>query len=160
MAITVNQRLRGGSARGENGAALVEFALVLPILLMLLLGMLEFGRAMNYWIDTTHLANVAARWAAVGKNPGDGATLCDSIREQADTDELRSGDTTSVPAPVSVGLSFPDGTDVGDPVRADVSVEYVWLPFLGDAIELVSTTLTGSATMRLERDAAESGIGC
>ena len=40
----------------EEGTALVEFALVLPVLLLLLLGVLDFGKAYNYWIDTTHLS--------------------------------------------------------------------------------------------------------
>ena len=44
----------------ERGVALVEFALVAPILLVLLFGMLDFGRVFNYWIDATHLANEGA----------------------------------------------------------------------------------------------------
>ena len=56
--------------RDESGTALVEFAFVLPLLLVLVLGIADFGRAFNYWIDSTHLANVAARYAAVNKNPG------------------------------------------------------------------------------------------
>jgi Flp pilus assembly protein TadG len=54
---------------GESGAVLVEFVLVLPLLLVLLFGMLDFGKAFNYWIDETHLANEGARFAAVNKNP-------------------------------------------------------------------------------------------
>ena len=81
----------------ERGVALVEFALVLPILLVLLFGMLDFGRAFNYWIDSTHLANEGARWAVVNKNPASAGTLQAYIRDQADTNELRSGGTASVP---------------------------------------------------------------
>ena len=62
-------RAARSSWRRQEGAALVEFALVLPLLLLLLLGMLEFGRVFNYWIDETHLANAAARWAAVDRTP-------------------------------------------------------------------------------------------
>jgi Flp pilus assembly protein TadG len=47
--------------RNEAGAALVEFVLVLPLLLVLLLGMLDLGKAFNYWIDETHLAHEGAR---------------------------------------------------------------------------------------------------
>ena len=54
----------------ESGVALVEFAMVLPLLLILLLLILDFGRAINYWIDTTHLASEGARLAAVDKAPG------------------------------------------------------------------------------------------
>src|SRR5215210_4185151 len=59
----------------ESGAVLIEFVLLLPLLLVLLFGMLDFGKAYNYWIDETHLANEGARFAAVNKNPGPGATL-------------------------------------------------------------------------------------
>jgi hypothetical protein len=140
---------------------LVEFALVLPLLLLLLLGIVEFGRAINYWIDETHLANAAARWAAVDRNPGPGGTLQESIRLQADTEELRSGGTTSVPNPTQVCIGFPGGgADVGDPVEATVSVEFNWMPFIGNRIGVTTTTLSGSATMRLERAPSEYTAGC
>jgi hypothetical protein len=140
---------------------LVEFALVLPVLLVLLLGIFEFGRVFNYWIDQTHLANVAARWAAVDRNPGPGGTLQESIRLQANTEELREGGTTSVPDPVQVCIDFPDGSaDIGEPVEATVSVDFNWMPFLGEQIGVATTTLTGSATMRLEQLPSEYAEGC
>src|SRR5688500_1037712 len=127
--------LRGRDrARSEDGVALVEFALVLPLLLLLLFGMLDFGKAFNYWIDETHLANEGARWAVVDKNPGAG-TLQEYIRQQANTPELRDGGTSSVPSPMEVCISFPNGTAaVGDPVHVSVSATYNWLPFLGSRI--------------------------
>jgi len=139
---------------------LVEFALVLPLLLVLLLGVIEFGRVLNYWVDETHLANVAARWAAVDKNPGPGGSLQQSILEEADTGELREGGTTSVPDPAQVCIAFPDGTEVGDPVEVTVSVDYNWMPFLGDRIGVSTTTLTSTATMRMEQLPSEYGEGC
>ena len=77
------------TSRNEAGAALVEFVLVLPLLLVLLLGMLDLGKAFNYWIDETHLAHEGARFAAVNKNPGPGASLQESIKSQADSEELK-----------------------------------------------------------------------
>lgn len=147
----------------QDGAVLVEFALVLPLLLLLLLGTVEFGRVMNYWIDESHLANVAARWAAVDKNPGPGASLQQSILEQADTTELREGGTDSVPNPAQVCISFPDGgePEVGDPVEARVSTDFNWMPFVSEALGGITTTeLTGSATMRIEQAPSEYGEGC
>src|SRR5687768_11117207 len=102
----------------ERGAAMVEFALVLPLLLVLVFGMLEFGKAFNYWIDTTHLANEGARWAVVNQNPGTG-TLQEYVKGRANTVELRDGGTASIPAgdEAEVCISFPNGTaNVGDPV--------------------------------------------
>ncbi|MBT2552948.1 TadE/TadG family type IV pilus assembly protein [Arthrobacter sp. ISL-5] len=50
---------------GEKGAAAVEFALILPILLMLVLGIFEFGRAFNIQVALSEAAREAARYAAV-----------------------------------------------------------------------------------------------
>src|SRR5919199_6301171 len=55
--------------REDRGVALTEMALVLPLLLLLILGMIDFGKAINYWIDNTHLANAGARLAVVNGNP-------------------------------------------------------------------------------------------
>jgi Flp pilus assembly protein TadG len=152
--------MRRSSLLRESGAALAEFALVLPVLLVIMLGMLDFGKAFNYWIDETHLANEAARWAVVDRNPGAG-TLQTYIQQQATTEELRSGGTGSVPAAAEVCISFPSGTSrVGDPVNVTVSTTYNWLPFLSDHIGVASTTITGSATMRLEAVPSAYGAGC
>lgn len=140
---------------------MVELALVLPLVLLILIGMLEFGRGVNYWLDSSSLANTAARWAVVDHNPGPGETLQESIRLQADTPELRDGGTTSVPAGASVCIDFPeDSAQVGDPVEVTVSVDYNWMPLIGDAVGVGSTTLTGSATMRLEQVPSEYEEGC
>jgi Flp pilus assembly protein TadG len=50
----------------DSGSAAVEFALVLPILLLLVVGMLDFGVTYNHWISLTDLAHEGARLAAVG----------------------------------------------------------------------------------------------
>jgi hypothetical protein len=146
--------------RCESGVALVEFALVLPLLLVILFGMLDFGKAFNYWIDETHLANEAARWAVVNKNPG-GGTLQEYIQQQADTPELRNGGTSSVPGPLQICISFPNGSaNVGDPVHVTASSTYNWLPLIGNRIGITQTTITGSATMRLEAIPTNYGAGC
>jgi Flp pilus assembly protein TadG len=148
-------------AREEDGSALVEFTLLLPLLLLILFGVLDFGRAINYWIDESQLANVGARYAAVNRNPGSGSTLQESIRNQADTAELRDGGTSSVPSAAQVCIDFPNGsTNVGDPVETTVSVSYNWMPFLGDQFDVATTTMTSSATMRLEQAPSEYGAGC
>jgi Flp pilus assembly protein TadG len=145
---------------GEAGVSVVEFALVLPLLLVLLLGVLDFGRAFNYWIDQTHLANEGARWAVVNKNPGAG-TLQEYIRDQGTTPELRNGGTASVPVPLQVCISFPNGTaDVGDPVLVTATSTYNWLPFLGTRIGIGQTTMSSSSTMRLEATPSAYGAGC
>ena len=150
-------------ARSEDGVALVEFALVLPVLVLLLFGMLDFAKAFNYWIDETHLANEAARFAAVNKNPASsGTTLQEYIRDQANTPELRDGGTPSVTSPLEVCIEFPAGTsNVGDPVKVTVETSYQWLGVItGEIPGLSAATIRGQATMRLEVQPTNYSAGC
>jgi hypothetical protein len=109
--------------------------------------MLHFGKAINYWLNETHLANEAARFAAVNKNPGaDGTpaeTLQEYIRKHADTAELRDG--------LKVCITFPQGSSVGERVQVKVKSTYSWIPFLGNFLGTANTTIEGYSTMRLEQ---------
>ena len=145
--------------RDESGVALVEFALVLPLLLVLVLGIIDFGRAFNHWIDSTHLANVAARYAVVNKNPGAPAslTLQQYIQEQA---------TQQVPA---VCIEFQDTTPaVGEWVEVRVTSEWSWLASLVGLIDMLdptgdfapTTDIEGHAKMRLEAPPTNYDDGC
>ena len=150
-------------SRGESGQALVEFALVLPLLLTVLLGLIDFGKAFNYWIDETHMANLGARLAAVNAPSTDtgGMSLQQYVLSQADTNELRNGGTSSVPTQAQVCVSFPNGTaNVGDPVTVTVNVTYDYLPFIGKAISQAGVAVSGSATMRLEATPTNYSAGC
>jgi hypothetical protein len=158
---------RGRFAEGR-GTALVELALVLPLLMVLLLGMVDLGKAFNAWIDETHLANEAARLAAVSYVPpggwaADGCTdtnpnvcLARYIHRQADTIELQSGRAGDAYAPAQnaarICISYPVGsmTTIGDPVQVTVEVRYRWLHYLTRQINFLATPIVGKATMRLE----------
>jgi Flp pilus assembly protein TadG len=136
--------------RDETGTSLVEFALVLPLLLLILFGVLDFGKAFNYWNDETHLAAEGVRWAVVNTNPGTG-TLQQYIRQQADTTELQNGAQVCIAFPTNAATGT--SGQVGDPVTVTVKTRYNWIPFLsspkGGGLTLPST-ITGTATMRLE----------
>ena len=150
----------------EAGVSLVEFTLVLPLLLLLLFGIVDFGKAFNYWIDQTHLSNTGARFAVVNRNPAPpGTTLQDYIAGLANTDELRNGGTPSVPNNITVCIEFPNGGSaatalIGDPVRVRVFADYNWLPFLAKDLPFATSTLSGEATMRLEQRPTNYVDGC
>ncbi|AOT02065.1 TadE/TadG family type IV pilus assembly protein [Arthrobacter sp. U41] len=55
--------------RSERGAVAVEFALLAPVLIMLLLGIVEFGRAYNTQISLSSAAREGVRVMAIGNNP-------------------------------------------------------------------------------------------
>ena len=54
------------ASRSDRGAAAVEFALVLPLLLLLLGGIIDFGFAFNTQISLTHAAREGVRVEALG----------------------------------------------------------------------------------------------
>ena len=58
--------------RAEDGTAAVEFALILPILILIVLGIIEFGFAFNTQIALTQAAREGVRVEAL--ETGDGAT--------------------------------------------------------------------------------------
>jgi hypothetical protein len=136
--------------RDERGQAIVEFALIVPILLLAVFGIVTFGRAMNYDEQETHLVNEAARFASVAQVPpgSSGLSLGAWLRSQTDTTELRTGNSGSVRAAPTVCLTFPNGTEnVGDPVKVTMSFVFFWTPL---KLTTTSTTIMRSATMRIE----------
>jgi hypothetical protein len=161
-----------------SGAAMAELALVLPLLLVLLLGILDFGKALNEWIDETHLANQGARLAAVNYKPDAGYPACPNadptgglgcyIQSGAAVSELLSGRKGDSYAPEQLGakvcISFPNvghaSPIVGDPVEVKVSVDYEWLNYLTGWLGTITTPVIGKATMRLENLPSNYSAGC
>jgi Flp pilus assembly protein TadG len=141
--------------REERGAAMVEFALVATTLFILIFGILYLGRYLNYQLDETHLANQAARYAAVGQLPtGCSSTLAACIASQANG-ELLGGSSDVTQASVCV-FNDPAGSgNIGDPVDVTVTSKYSFLPMLG----IGTITDKEKATMRLETSSTStSGI--
>jgi Flp pilus assembly protein TadG len=143
----------------EDGQALPEFALVVPVLLLILVGVISFGKAFNYWNDATHLSAEGARYAAVNRKPDPSnlASLQVQIQQQSDTPELRSGGTTDVPAASQVCVDFPNGTsNIGDPVRVSMTFTFHWVPIVG----IGTKTITSTSVMRLEGRPTNYAAGC
>ena len=141
--------------RSDSGQTVVEFGLVVPLLCILVLVFVDFGKAMNYWIDATHAADEGARLASVNidvtQPPYNGAgasSLQEYIKKELETNELQSGSTVSI--------CFPSGdSHMGSPVEVRVAYPYHWIPFIGGTL-----MIKGTATMRLEHDATFSAGTC
>ncbi|WP_224279551.1 TadE/TadG family type IV pilus assembly protein [Nocardioides lacusdianchii] len=67
----------GKITRGERGASAVEFALVMPILLLMLVGIINFGLLFGQNLALSNAARQAARYAVVQGNS------CDAVKGQA-----------------------------------------------------------------------------
>lgn len=60
----------------ERGQTMTEFALVLPIMLVMLLGIVQFGVAFNNYVTLTDAVRAGARKAAVSRNESDPVGAC------------------------------------------------------------------------------------
>jgi len=146
------------AARSERGAALVELAIVVPLLVPLMAVVMQFGIAFNYKNQLQHLAAEGARFASVDRNPGSASslTLQNYLKSQAVGGELTSGGTSAVPTPANFCIT--KGTTAGDPVTVTATVSFNWLPIVNP--DVTQTTLRGSATMRMERLGSSYSEGC
>ena len=158
------------AARRQDGAVLVEFALVLVPLLFLVFGFLQFGLALNAKIDSTHLSAEGARYVAVNQNPGlsqpTPMTMEDYIRSRGDISSVQNA---------TVKICYPTNPEtgtagkVGDPVKVTVNptsqAPFVGtLPLVGSLTTLTLPTLAVSSntTMRLEQlpTNVPQSVGC
>jgi Flp pilus assembly protein TadG len=83
--------------RSHSGTAVVEFAFVLPILLLLVFGVAEFGRALMTSNVLYAAAREGARLAAVGRSSGDVAARIDAVLDAANVAD--EGRTITVTGP-------------------------------------------------------------
>jgi Flp pilus assembly protein TadG len=131
--------------REQRGTALVEFALIAPLLFLLIFGVVDFGRALDYYNQVTQLAGQGARAAAVNRAP-DGTALSNSnlyeIQQQLVTKytkqpELQKGIVACI-------THVPSGP--GDYVTVRVSYDFHFLPLLSAATHALGGTLKLVAT--------------
>ena len=109
----MNHRRKRIQFRAQNGQTMTEFALVLPLLALLLFGVIQFGIAFNNYISLTDAVRAGARTAAVSRHEDNpvGVTV-DRVRE-AGTDLTASDlliDVSSSWEPgdeVEVSASYP-----------------------------------------------------
>ena len=93
---SVGRRLLRATLR-EKGQALVEFAMVVPLLLLLVLGVADFGLAYNYKNDQTSMANQALRYAVVNScTVCGGQSIEDYVKTTADSPELEHGNSSGI----------------------------------------------------------------
>lgn len=106
----------------ERGAAAVELALVLPILIFLIFGIVEFGRGFNARLTVTHAAREGARAFAIAEGD-DSAAIEEDVRDRveaaiapltlADPDTQISIDAPCTPGePAVVTVTYPLTFDV------------------------------------------------
>lgn len=132
--------------REEGGQALVEFALVALPLMLILLGIVDFARALNYYNDLTQIAGQGARAAAVNSNP-DGTTASGTSIQTALISALDTRELKAVHSPAWTNICITHvPTTTGDPVTVHASYEFHFIPL----VHPVSITLSATQTERFE----------
>ncbi|MEX0630995.1 MAG: TadE family protein [Chloroflexota bacterium] len=137
MVIQPLRRLR----RSARGQGLVEFAIILPFLMLVLLMAVDFGRVFFGWVGLANASRIGASYAAghpdAWGTPGD-ANQRDSYLDQilADANALNCTLPGTIPDPV-----FPTGTDLGDSAHVTLTCDFSLLT------PLVSQILGGTITI-------------
>ena len=125
------------SARDETGQTMTEFALILPILALLLFAVIQFGIVFNNYLTVTDAARAGARKGAVGryvKDPGGSA-------EQAARDSAVNLDQSQF------GVAVASTWQPGETVSFTTSYPYE-ISLLGVVVQ--SGTLESTTTERVE----------
>ena len=145
-------------SRAARGQSLVEFALVLPILMIIVFGIIDFGMGLRSYISLTNATREGARFAAVGNPAGaypadcNGSTttsvigrVCVAI-EGLDLADLQN-----------VSVAYPNGQNPGESVIVSAEYTYNYITPLGDMVDFFSggsfpdtLTLATDTDMRLE----------
>lgn len=127
----------------ERGQAIVETALVLPIIMLLLLMMVDGGRVFHTWIVVTNGAREGARAAVLRQD----LLTIDAKLQQAMPTVV--GGTWGFN--ITPGYDDPLTVPSGDPVTVDVTADVVLVtPLIGDLFGGSTFTVSASATMQLE----------
>ena len=148
--------------QGQQGAAVVEFALTAMILIVLLFGMWDFGRLFDAWLVTTNAAREGARYGAIygaDQNTDQNAVISgivdavDNYLEPEFGSGARRSDIQSYSVDTNSANVFPDpgGRMIGNRVVVTVSAQVELGPLIKDLIfgGSATTTIIGKATMRI-----------
>ncbi|MDP8245602.1 MAG: TadE/TadG family type IV pilus assembly protein [Candidatus Hinthialibacter antarcticus] len=138
----MNSKPKKAWNQGERGSATVEFALVLPILMLMLFGIIEFGRVLS----VQHLLNTAVREGArMAALPGaDNATVIAKVNEVLSGAGVSYDGLQLTPADVS-------SASRNDPVTVRVQVNYESVAWVGGIVPgFGGTQLQGVVVMRKE----------
>jgi Flp pilus assembly protein TadG len=139
-------RLR--ALRSERGAELVEFALVLPIFLILVGGITDFARLFFSYEIVTNAAREGARLASL---PGYDLNNYQAVRNRVSTylaNTNASGTATTTVDPVPVGIAVINATPRTSGIRVTVTYTHDFL-FVGRMFGLINGTFQDTLTYQV-----------
>jgi Flp pilus assembly protein TadG len=131
-------RRTAGAFRQRGGESLVEFALIIPFVLLLLFGIFEFGRVLHTYLVVVNGAREGARFGAVGV---DVAEIVQKVNEAC---------PSLNPALLTIQVTGAGGPR-GDPVSVQVIYPVdILTPLIEDIFPADPFPVSGEAVMRIE----------
>lgn len=151
---------QGGRVARRRGQAMVEFALLAPVLFLILFGIVDLGRAVFYANELTNASREGARIAILASNPcntkvanpagdcskssGTGVDVCSAVENEANlipTGSWTCGEKTAAVPPCTVGCA------------ANANLAYVEVDSLASC-----TTTPSSTSSNTPRSAGHNAI--
>jgi len=140
------KRICGSFRKKRRGAAVVEFALVVPVFILLVFGMVEFGRAVMVQQVLVNASREGARQAVL-----DGSTVAEVESRIEGYLSASTIDGALIEYEVNgVIVGNPSVAKFGDAVTVRISVPFDSVSWLPVPDYLGGTTLTASSIMRRE----------
>lgn len=134
-----SRKSKASGKRRRKGAAAVEFAVVAPVFVLMLLGMMEYGRMLMVQQSLTAAAREGARLAVVDE------TTEAEVKTLVKSFLASSGVTDPTVSVTSTGTAVH-----GQPITVSVSVPFDDVSWLSSPMFLGDKTLSSTASMRLE----------
>ena len=142
--------------RCARGQSLVEFSLILPVLMILVFGILDFGLGLRSYISLSNAVREGARYASVG-NPIGIESDCNGMTNDTVYGRICVATGGLDLTELDPDVSFPQGVAPGNSVVVSADYTYRFVTPLGDLIGFFSggtfpssIDLSSSANMRLE----------
>lgn len=132
-------RRRQSKNKSRRGAAVVEFALVAPVFLLIILGSIEFSRAV---IVQQAITNASREGARIGSY--DSTTQTSTVTAAVTTSLSNVGIKD---ATVSVSPDPPSGASIGQPVTVTVNIVFDKVSWLPSPVFLGGRTLQANTVM-------------
>jgi len=129
-----------GRNRKNKGQSLVETALMLPVILLLLTGIIDFGLLFNNYLIVSNASREGARAAVTGSTDAQIDTVVDNAAVSLDPANLT----------VTITPNETEGRNTGDAVTVTVQYKYSMITPIIAAIVPGPINLNTSTTMRCE----------
>jgi len=129
--------------RDRSGQNLVEFALVVVMLLIMVVGIVEFGRVWNLYQVLANAAREGARLAALPSGFTSTAAVTARVQSYLNTANVNPGRAT-----IAIGGS---GVDGGTGTQVSVTVSYPFsFMYVGPIIRLINPGATAGADLTIQ----------